>query len=1136
MLTRHLIAPACLALALMWPAWADDTEIYTKTGAAATQQVLPNVLLIIETSDSLVRHSLQPNTSTVHRENSLLHQAVTNAHHLIQYYEDNKIPIKIGLMRYKEFRGELLVPVKQLDGDHATVLIGELMQMLDYKMGLFGEYTISNDANSDGIHDNCQDESRRFPWTHDACPRHDTSQSEYLADPRVASSVGALNEAWRYFQGMAWTSGLRPEDPEAISDIGRYQSPIEYECQSNHVLVFTDGDHRPGLVNVRHRAPAHFNPECAMSERNSLCLSRMTDYMHTTDARTDLEGDQNIETHFVYVNGNTGTLAPDPVNMPLGDPQVSRTRTMQAAIKGGGEWLESNSHTELLFSSDNRQENFLNDLASAFGSTIPPQIGSQYTTRKQTISDSGEVAYTHHVYYGMFQPEEHKRWLGNLKKYGLAVDGNGRVTQVVDKNGDPAIENGKIKSEAISYWRLNNEPDGDQIKQGGAADRLSDYDNDQHSVNDRRVYTWNSQTETDFPVSLSRIMPEGTSRRNDRFVIGRSGLYKPGDERNTPEIRLDPDRPSNRVDTCSGTPIPIRDENNRISRRGRALGNWIRGADICDEDEDAITSDGRSVMGSVRHGRPVVVPFGGDIGDVMLLLSNDGYLHLLQTDEPDSLSNNLTGDLKPGLELAAIFPGTQLESNNLIRAYDLFENKRGTPLHQLDGDITLYIEDTNNDGDLLDNADKAIAYFGQRRGGRNLFAIDLGKPGNFDMHPPELLWHIQGGIAGNDFEDMGETWSTPHYTKIKKRAGNHETLPVLLFGGGYDPEVDCDGGFASDGRDCMETSRPGNQYGNAVYIVNANDGTLLWKGQPAAMDYSFPAPLKIFENPYGVLKGFFAVDSGGLVWRYDISEFGVTIQNKRINAGISGGIIANLYGGDGTSEKHHRRFYNAPDIAYSRDVNNNPQLRLNIGSGYRAHPLDTGTQDRMYSLVQPTAKPDRYASTPAGCTRSSLDGCLISVELFELDKTPVDDATKLDNGWYLNLDADAGEKVLSAPVTLLGRIFFATYTPATTLPTPRDDPEDLDLGTTRLYIVDSGSGNAVLNLSEDGNQNQTGDDALDAADRSIVLDVQGIAPSPELVFDADGAQVLIGTDLIEDSRVEFNQAKRRILYWTQDEP
>ena len=1081
--TQHWIALVCLALALMWQAQGADTEIYTKTDTK--NPPVPNVLLLLEASNPM-RLQAHDSSRPVTEKDSLLYLATENAKNLIDYYYDNpQIPIRIGLMRYWDDHGRILVPIESLDKNYNS-LIDELNELKEAKLAGYGSGRQQKDR------ENCLAQAQSRGWDPKVCP---TGEGErLLAIEGSVSNVGALNEAWLYYQGGNSTGN---QNAHGATPKGPYTSPIQYECQKNHVVVFTDGYSHPS-------APTGKNPGLPDCQGDNECLIEMTKYMRTTDVSTGnggQSGEQNVQTHFVRLK--PGNLNPDPA------------LAAAAAQGSGGEVIES---TQNLFTKDNQQVSFINHIATPFIPSVPQQIGSQIITRSQVISETGEVSYDYHIYYGLFEPSDNKRWLGNLKKYGLQTDSSGSVIGVLDKDGEAAVEDGAFKTDATSYWRIGNEPDGDKATEGGMADRLGSYNLGQHGENDRKVYTWHAQTKSAGPAPLARIVARET-QDNKNFRVINQGLFL-SDSNEFISLNTEVGRS---IHTCAGSDIP------RNERVGFALANWLRGVDVCDEDEDGERFDGRPIMGGVQPGKPVVVPFGGTIGDVMLALSNDGYLHILKINDSETPSVVGSNPID-ALEWASIFPGTQLIGDDLDQTYRLFQNLQGQPFTLSNGDISIRLMQQNRDGDLLDTSEGVVVYFGQRRGGDDIFSIFLGRPDNFDNKPPLLFWQIQGGATGTaGFKDMGETWSTPKYITLSYAPS------AVLFGGGYDSDAfDCSSFMSNNTKNCIDESRPQNSTGNAIYMVNPDTGALIWRaGDPSSganlklpdMKYSFAAPLRLVDtNNNGHTDVFFAVDVGGQVWRFDIDNTGFYLN---LNTRITGGVIADLHGGE-KDELHNRRFYNTPDVAYARDALGNRQLRINIGSGYRAHPLDTGTQDRMYSFVQPLAKPINYTKVKI---EELLDITTLDTEAEIAALTPAQRA-KLNRGWYLDLNAAAGEKVLSDPFTFRGIVYFSTYTPPEEDTNPCNTP---DFGTNRLYVIHVNNGLPVANLSDSNTQStpSSPDDPLDASNRSIELATNGIAPTPDLVFSADGAQIIAGTEILDDTRAAPIPT-RQILYWSPD--
>ena len=70
----------------------------------------------------------------------------------------------------------------------------------------------------------------------------------------------------------------------------------------------------------------------------------------------------------------------------------------------------------------------------------------------------------------------------------------------------------------------------------------------------------------------------------------------------------------------------------------------------------------------------------------------------------------------------------------------------------------------------------AYLFFGERRGGRNYYAIDISNPSQ-----PKLMWKLDGAIS-----NFGETWSVPVATYVIDPNNNFLPRPVVIFGGGYD--------------------------------------------------------------------------------------------------------------------------------------------------------------------------------------------------------------------------------------------------------------------------------------------------------------------------------------------------------------
>ena len=173
---------------------------------------------------------------------------------------------------------------------------------------------------------------------------------------------------------------------------------------------------------------------------------------------------------------------------------------------------------------------------------------------------------------------------------------------------------------------------------------------------------------------------------------------------------------------------------------------WAYGYDILDEDGDFESIEARRIMGDPLHAEPALVQYGehpnGDPDLVAFVATNDGYLHAV-----DSIS---------GYEYFAFVPQELLANLETI-----FDDSGVTgKSYGLDGNVVPWINDANSDGDLNDSGDHVYLYFGQRRGGNDIFSLDV-----TNRNSPKLRWVIKGGVG--DYAEMGQSWSTPNVERLK---------------------------------------------------------------------------------------------------------------------------------------------------------------------------------------------------------------------------------------------------------------------------------------------------------------------------------------------------------------------------------
>ena len=491
---------------------------------------------------------------------------------------------------------------------------------------------------------------------------------------------------------------------------------------------------------------------------------------------------------------------------------------------------------------------------------------------------------------------------------------------------------------------------------------------------------------------------------------------------------------------------------------------YARGEDVRDENSNQSTTDSRRTMGDPLHAQPAAVIYGGtpaapDATDgVIFVAENDGFLHAFRTDT--------------GAELWAFIPQEILPNLRLLYSNSPQSQKRYT----LDGSVKVLKYDVNGDG-VIDPAagDRVFIYFSQGRGGSTYYALDV-----TDKQNPKFMW----SLGASQLPGIGQAWSSPQLARVSI-GGNTQTSKqklVLVFAGGYDPAEESEPYSASD------------SVGNAVYMIDAVAGTVLWRaggtGSGAdlvlpSMDHAIPSDVAVLDtNGDGYADRLYVGDLGGQIWRFDITN-----GNSRASL-VNGGVLASLGDHDLATPTlaDNRRFYNAPDVSVVQRRGLPAFVDLAIGSGYRGHPLSVAAQDRFYAIrdYAPFASltSAQYAALPR----------IKDADLADITSSVAPALAATAKGWKLLLNQPSnswqGEKVLSSATTLNNQVLFTTYTPggnAVGLCQPA-------LGVNKFYAVSVIDGSPVANLNNQNNQAIT--------DRSTTLAQTGIAPNLAFLFPA----------------------------------
>lgn len=675
------------------------------------------------------------------------------------------------------------------------------------------------------------------------------------------------------------------------------------------------------------------------------------------------------------------------------------------------------------------------DLVNAFKEVI--SVSSTFVAASVPVNVFNQTKALDNLFVALFEAQSTLRWPGNIKKLRLVDDPNTPTTDfdaIVDVNGDPGFETtgankGRIAFDAQTFWtnvaalpapgpddEFPANVDGREVARGGAGQKINGFITGGSTI----IGDANSET------GARRMHVEPST-----FTNGSANAFDPFN-----------------ADAATATSLRG-DLGAATDADALELIRWGRGQDIDDEDGDGSFTDPRAwLLGDTIHSRPFALNYGALAGFTranpyirLMFGTGDGSFHIIQ--------NTTTGSAEDGSEVFAFYPRELLSNLALRRANTESSLKMR---YGVDGAPVVLTRDINRDGTLdVGVGDEAYVYFGLRRGGSSYYALDVSDP----TSTPTLKWKITQ-TTGGDFDELGLSFSTPIVGKVRFDGTNTD---VLIFAGGYN------GGWNSAytsrvGKDANDAD---DSIGNAIYIVNARTGALIWKAvkgngtsdnthyyHPDLVD-SIPSSVTALRNAGGTIHRLYVGDTGGAVWRVDLPA-GSAANHRKDKWFITK--LAEL-GTDGVTTD--RRFFHEPDVVETLDSTGNYDGVL-ISSGDRAHPNETSVLNyHFYIKDRLIASGDAAVKSRTPLTLADLadqSGCGTGTEV------SCGTESDLASGWRVAL-ARPGEKGLATGLIDGGRAFMTSFKPASGVASCA--PSE---GTGSLYVVDlkDGSNQVIYEL------------------------------------------------------------------------
>lgn len=492
-------------------------------------------------------------------------------------------------------------------------------------------------------------------------------------------------------------------------------------------------------------------------------------------------------------------------------------------------------------------------------------------------------------------------------------------------------------------------------------------------------------------------------------------------------------------------------------------------------------------MGGIVHSYPVQLTYSGTL---------DEYGDLSTTRDRSILFGTMEGGLhivnaETGVEESVFVPAEILNDTVRSKALSPTATDSVAPSHGMDGawvaDPAYKIESSKSGTTTTSKvtARRMNVYGGMRMGGNSYFGMDL-----LDPKKPKLLFRVNNTVTG--YTDMGQSWSKPVLANIRY---DGKIKRVMIVGGGYDQCYENPlfqlGGSVSYPAGC---SGKITAKGNAVYIVDAEDGSLVWSAtyndsSADATDgrkylkHSIVSRISTLDrNADGLVDHLYFGDLGGQLFRIDLDNDAATAATlgKRVVrlANLASAVTDTSYTSSNTYlGENAPRFYE-PVTVTIHDKAGKTFILVGAVSGDRSTPLDVAPlregREGMLPKEALSSKPVNNVygiidsdfsnktlitgSPPLTTVNLTMGDLIRNPQLLPDKVTSVSsrffaaDGTIIKHGWYRSLSSladgtekadnafrrEGGLKAFEEPIALTGHLMVSVYDPEGTGVTSND--------------------------------------------------------------------------------------------------